>query len=456
MITFTKSKPGTHVWKENDECFLIPELKELGLSRITPKNMSKHFLGTGMSGSGKTESYIKPLIRSVVRYKKNISGEKSAILLIDPKKDIKDEFVDGGGIRTVYDINSKKYKIDIFEGMETAELTGRDLMEYAANFSEEFQNARDGYNGSWYASAGHLNELLLDCLIYVYSTDMDVDGFFNDVLDIPGESENNNIFSQVNRILDATAGRKEQFRVYKQLSSFMADSGINTDFSVYAHMSEPTYSGILFSAQLFVASACNKEVNEYLHMNPYVPGSNILSLSEAVENGDMIIFQPADTPVHNFIGRVLKAKFFESTFSRDAVLRPVVYVCDEFHRFITTDSNSGEHAYLDRCRAFRGICILASQSLSSIREATATNGQNSYIVDIIKENTSTKFFFHSQDHLVKNHLLGTIPGPPLSDLPHVVDVKLPSMLDTGECYCQHANRWFLSKVQLHENCQESV
>ena len=450
MIQFNKAKPGTYVWKKDDESFIVPEFKPMGLSKIAPSEMSKHFLGTGMSGSGKTESFIKPMTRSVLQYKHNSPEERSAVLLIDPKKDIKDEFADGGGIRKVYDINSKKYKIDIFEGMNKEALTGKDLIEYAGNFSDDLKNAQEGHSGSWYMSAKNLTELLLDCLINAYEKRCDIDTFFHEVLNIQTEKDNNtNIFSYVNKILDHSAEKKKQHDVFDRLTAFMSKSG--KDFAVYANMNDATYSGILFSAQMFAAAACNKEINEFLHMNPYVPAENILSVNDVVENGDMIIFQPEETPVHNFIGRALKAKFFESTFSRDSVLRPVVYICDEFHRFITTDKNSGEQNYLDRCRAFRGICILACQSLSSIKEATAKNDSQSYNVDIIKENTSSKFFFFSQDPMVKNHLLNTIPKPPLNGLPHVVEIKLPSMLSTGECYCQHANKWFLSKIQLDPN-----
>jgi type IV secretory pathway TraG/TraD family ATPase VirD4 len=120
------------------------------------------------------------------------------------------------------------------------------------------------------------------------------------------------------------------------------------------------------------------------------------------------------------LGRLIKTKFFQATRRRgeENLLRPVAYVCDEFHRFITGDPDSGEQSFLDCCRAYRGICVLATQSVASIRKAVSDSGDRLLemnvfdCISIILSNTGTKLFFRNTDRDTQERLKALIPCHP--------------------------------------------
>ncbi|MBK8029737.1 MAG: hypothetical protein IPK17_09545 [Chloroflexi bacterium] len=58
-------------------------------------------------------------------------------------------------------------------------------------------------------------------------------------------------------------------------------------------------------------------------------------------------------------------------------------MADEAQRFPRLDSESGEALFLEKCPAFRGVCVLATQSIASLRygleaqdNITSVDGRN--------------------------------------------------------------------------------
>ena len=97
--------------------------------------------------------------------------------------------------------------------------------------------------------------------------------------------------------------------------------------------------------------------------------------------GTLVLFQPARDGLDNLVAVALKAGYFEAVLDDadraegGADLPLVGYVADEFHRFVTSDPLHGEQSFLDTCRSFGAVCVLACQSVASIEHALAHGGR---------------------------------------------------------------------------------
>ena len=88
------------------------------------------------------------------------------------------------------------------------------------------------------------------------------------------------------------------------------------------------------------------------------------------------MFQPAlNSAEDSLVAKAMKALFFEAVLNSerrreaDHGMPLVAYVADEFHRFVTSDLVHGEQSFLDTCRSFGAFCVLACQSVASLRHA---------------------------------------------------------------------------------------
>ena len=156
-----------------------------------------------------------------------------------------------------------------------------------------------------------------------------------------------------------------------------------------------------------------------------------------------------DTP-DALLVRALKACFFEAVLDCAGRREPghamplVAYVCDEFHRFVTSDRAHGEQSYLDTARSFRAPCVLASQSMASIRHALGGTGVGAHAaqpaVDMLVTNTATKLVFRSTDPEVRGYLDQLCPLDAAGR--RVTEARPPSTLEVGECYAVTADGRF--------------
>ena len=209
-----------------------------------------------------------------------------------------------------------------------------------------------------------------------------------------------------------------------------------------------------------VAVACNlleeftsPAICSALSLNPFEPPESALSVQETIESGKWLVCAPAsESPASDTIGRALKSKFFQFIFRRKNRARPFFYIADEFHRYITNDPESGEQNLLDRCRAFRSVCVLATQSVASLRNALATSAysdSSDAAIAILVNNTGTKLFFRTTDSKTESTLKSLLPVPPVPGRSHVLDVRPASTLALGECYFVAADgRWGRGQVTL--------
>ena len=168
--------------------------------------------------------------------------------------------------------------------------------------------------------------------------------------------------------------------------------------------------------------------------------------------GTLVLFQPARDGLDTLLAVSLKAAFFEAVLDdpdraqggSDFHLPLVGYIADEFQRFATSDPLHGEQSFLDTCRSFGAVCVLACQSVASIEHALAHGGgsqrQDEASVEKLWNNTASKIVFRSTDPKTGNRVDDLCPHRP--GLAGLVRVRPVSTLRIGECYAALADGRF--------------
>lgn len=203
------------------------------------------------------------------------------------------------------------------------------------------------------------------------------------------------------------------------------------------------------SAEPLVNALANTDMARFVDLDPIQTDHSIhTDIPDLIENGKVVIFCPEPTECHRVAAMALKQKFFESVFSRLDQRRPVGIVIDECQKFITNDRESGEQGFLDRCRAYRCLVVMATQSISALKHAMGSNNAAQTAVDIVTANTPTKFVFRTTDAETVAWLKSQLPAPSDGD-PHIIDVRRPATLQPGECYFLLTNgEWGRRRARL--------
>jgi hypothetical protein len=190
-------------------------------------------------------------------------------------------------------------------------------------------------------------------------------------------------------------------------------------------------------------------LQRFVELDP-VPDPQIVAvnIAELVEAGKVILIQPDNKDSSRIAAMAVKGRLHEAVFSRKDQARPVITVVDEFQRFISNDTETGEQAYLDRCRGYRGMALYATQSLASLEHALGADHAARAAIHILLANTPTKIIMRTTDEATVNWLRAVLPGPPVAGL-HVVDVHRPAGFGRGQGYVMQANgRWAMRQATL--------
>ena len=214
---------------------------------------------------------------------------------------------------------------------------------------------------------------------------------------------------------------------------------------------ERQYAGVLATARTACAALADAEVARRLYFG-CEPGyaaareaGEVLDFARAVSragDGPLVLFQPALHGPDALVAKALKAAFFEAVLNDPDRVRggedlPLAgYVCDEFHRFVTSDRVHGEQSFLDTCRSFGAFCVLACQSVAGIEHALAegrgSGARNEAAVAMLLTNTATKLVFRSTDPKTMESLHTLCPSHP--GLDPVTRARPLTTLAPGECY----------------------
>jgi hypothetical protein len=443
-------------WSEDDESFpfIIDEWSAIGAEALSPRVMSRHFLITGETGSGKTVSAVKPLLTSALAYRAGELFHRASILVIDPKHELQQTVRDNCALldrRTLMLGQAESPRVRLFEGFE-----GRSAAEsvaYALSLcSPAFVEARRTTEAYWHNAALQI----ITCIFAAKEAAAkfgDID--FREVLCIRATHPES---------LEAIAMTPE-FNVGDSFFAadlafcqlIMSHPSILQPFAIlcrdlgmepreYAKLtslvdaSQGQRGSELSMAMLFLADLAEADLNRCVDLTPsWLRSTEATSVRDAVENGVVIVFSPdLGSSGAEAAGRVLKAKYFEAAFCRSNKHRPMFYICDEFQRFVTSDPESGEQAFLDRCRAYRVTCVLATQSLAAIKNRLAQQNTNRLrdvdaTLNILLGNTGNKLFFRSTERDTLEAVARLMPHSRRGGL-SAVQLCPPSQLGVGECY----------------------
>lgn len=264
-------------------------------------------------------------------------------------------------------------------------------------------------------------------------------------------------FGGVNKAITIAIFLAEFEGVCSKLYSFF-----NPYKSTKDRMLEQWYYNVSYFASLFTL-ALDETVCNYCDLDPFSVDDNktrqegSFKLLPFWDRGGIVLLKmnPAKNSDEgfDFVGRNLKSMFFKYTFSRENIDRPVAYICDEFHRFLTTDRESGEQHYLDRCRAYNAVCVLATQSIQSLKEAakSQTGKDETDAIDILLNNTANKYFFGTTDPKTQDYLSQLVPGSGVAHMPKVSQVRTLATLERGQCYeFSSDGDWGIKSINLDE------
>lgn len=546
--------------------FEIPVLKNIFEDNypIPLENvMQRHFLIIGETGSGKTVSIIKPLLKAAIEYNNKDYKNSASVLVVDPKlselkKFIKESYKDDEDtLNRIIDFE-EEYIFDFFEGDRDKSL--EDKIEILITLSPSFNSNNFGSrNREWFkfASVFIRNIIQFDESVrnitgkslwkaleeskYISKQELSISD------DQPYFINFKKFIDYISTIITSAGPNREYYKIIKTISDLIPDDENKTDEvasngnneepqenkadeirrphvrsnnnfetsgdqkgkTEYKNLKEKlrasmanstpnatkppnisildeqkvgnlrgsgflinskslgkeTYGSIILTLSPFVSDYSYSDLNKKIWLDPFNEynedknNKKYLNLEEAILNHKIIIFSPTlkISKIEGMLGTILKTKFFKfmlSTYEAGKRNFPAFYISDEFHKYITGDTITGEQNFLDICRAYKISCILATQSYQSLLNAVSNQlvnyGNAENVVDIITINCANRFFFRSQDPKLKNLIRSIVPEKP--GYPHVIDVRPLASLEVGQCYYTLANgKWGIKKINLLQN-----
>lgn len=411
-------------------------------------------LALGSTGSGKTESFMRPALFSMLAYRL-AGGRTASLLVIDPKVEllqgVERRLKEQGELSRLV-VVGQCAPIRYFQ--ENDGLTLTDRFERVKKFM--LVSCATSEDSRWQAFA----EQFLLCFLRD-------DQQFANVCGLPlleslatlvtGDKAYlaSNQWVALRRLLNFGMESLENLRhmadIYEVLVQCVGMSKFDRPLARYVALKDGDQYFYNARGALSIADGLGSE--DAAHLMDFSvrrglnPGERT-DVATLVERGAVLVFQPRDTSTHDLLGGALKSLFFRCTMERRDMLRPMGYFCDEFQRYITFDADTGEHAFLDRCRAYRVNSFLATQSMAALRAASGGGGLHlSSALDSLLVNTPTKVCFRTADETSVATMKSFIPGDAHSG-GHVLSFRPPSSLKTGECYFAFGPTWGRTRYRL--------
>lgn len=409
-------------------------------------DMQRHTIAFGESGSGKTVTVVAPLAKSFLVLG-DLSTHWASIVMIDPKRELGDLtrslLASRGQQNRLMEIGVRPF--DLFEGLAQHPLTQRaELLRRLA-----FEMPRIGENsmwicmaqslfdqlvkadGEWYRAKGHQGDecLFADLMCTSESDQAPRNRMHCYMLLLQSLMQRDNMLRRASTEIRRRLAEVGLPASLDPLVNYIAEGELVKQFAYLTQILDPMLR-TLSSSDLYAVLDCDPVRTRKSHC---------VSIGRHLDAGGVVLYQPPSSmfKFDQLVGRTLKSACFRHAFAR-AGKRPMAYVCDEFHRYVTADEDSGEQNFLDRCRAFGVSCILATQSIAALKSALLQRGHNSQEVEVavqsILNNTATKYFLRTTDLDTRDHLRSMLPECPRAGMRHVIEVRPPVTLKTGEAY----------------------
>lgn len=420
--------------------------KVFGFDSIHPTALVHTFI-SGATGVGKTYGGVKPLLQSFLTYK-STQGKQMGMLVIDPKSELLQvcatELANTSQPERLVRLGSRE-KLSFFKNKSDLGLEER----YRA-LANLVQIRTAGEGALWQEKGNRLNlNMAGSDRLFQLQTGTLLWGVVRSLLegeDFTQESQWANILAVYRHATYSKASLDWIACVSPILLQLCPGlDGQKSPFVVYTsdgEMLNQLYYRVS-NAEKVCADLSSAEVTNVISTDLYPSSCRHDScVEDLLDQGKVLLLQPKSSYFGDIVGRLVKSRFFADALTRQDMMRPIGYVADEFQRFITSDRDTGEQNFLDRCRAYRVNCVLATQSLSSIEHALTQSGESSprLSVDIIVANSPTKVIYRSTDLTTQKSLREWIPPAP-SGRSHVVDVRPVAQLPTGSAYFMFNGDW---------------
>lgn len=412
-----------------------------------------HCLAVGASGVGKTWSFVIPRLKAHLAYKLH-DGTPTAALIVDPKRElasIAESYLALRGEKERMFLAGRDGRVRLYPRETSLSLHDRVTEIFDALGCSPYQR---GDSGPWVQKSIALLLGLIDAHAVTYNRfGRDL---FVDLMREAGRDSTSRMgyWSSLRDIVRlAQEGAESVKWLHHRLMSRATASDIPYDERVmfrflerYASMDEEAANQISYVTGHLegpLATLCDTGLTSWLDMTP-VPemdsacaGRQSHDIGDLIDQARAVVFQPPDSHSGDIGTRLVKAQIYRAAMHRTNLRQPVLFLADEFQRYVTSDRESGEANLLDRCRAFRITTVLATQSVSALYDALSKRhdgGDPKQAVHTMMGNIGHAIFFQTCDEASTDALIRSWPVSAPHGWPHPLSITPLSSLHVGEAY----------------------
>lgn len=350
---------------------------------IPEKSLYQNILITGTIGTGKTSSAMYPFTKQLIKHNHFNTNEKIGMLILDVKGNYHHEVYKYAEIYNrlddiiVIELNGKyKYNPLNKPNLKASVLANR-LKTILLLFSK---NNTESY---WLDEAEKiLTECIKLCRLY---------------------NDNYVTFEEIHKLVTSKNYYLEKIQILR--NNFLTQhfnyeknydllSSITFLEEEYWKMDERTLS-ILKSEITRITNCFISDYSVYKTFNPKLEEENFHGFQDLINNGKIIVLNMNIAEYKNLskiIATYLKLDFQTEVLSRLSkrnITRPVAFICDEYHEYVTTNDAD----FFSQSREAKCINIVSTQSYSSLLNTLQDNTN----LNVILQSLVNKLWFRSDD-----------------------------------------------------------
>lgn len=243
-------------------------------------------------------------------------------------------------------------------------------------------------------------------------------------------SASQDAISLTSRVL-AMLVRKHDLACFNPLEKFTTDNELYRQITYFMQSVGPQLSDL-----------CAPGLQDLLELDPTAASGALAataSMRQILDSGGIIVYQPGRLAVRADVlaGKLLRAMFQKYITRRADMEQPLVYACDEFHRYVSCDAHFGDDVFLSFCRSYRVMACLAAQSVVALQTAIAHDKGTALAESATRamlNNCSNRVWLRTLDPLTQCDVRSIYPFPESHCRPHILDVRPLAKLATGEYY----------------------
>lgn len=421
-----------------------------GFSTIPMTTLSNTLI-LGGTGSGKTSSGLSPLLSAMLSYRL-ADGTIPAMLVIDPKRELESK------VRKVLATNGQLDRLVVIGDCDPiamfttgCNLSASDRFEQMRGFTPA---SKPGSDQSYWENLGI--SMVLDW-IKLETSYADHTGGVRLIALLLGDlgitpSGVSEFWSQLLALLSFTCTGKVNLKrtniaMHKRCEAIGVQSPSMNMMETYTGATDliQQWCYVVMSAQSIVGTLASPDISRFVDLDvlPAITRPTI-DIAELIDQGKVVLFCPEPTVAHQVAAKAIKLKVYESVFDRESMEQPIFIVVDEAQTFLT----ESETNLIDKCRAYRAIVVVATQSIASLKHALGSTVAAQLATEIFAANTPSKFVYRITDAETVAWLRTQLPPPPDGGV-HVVDARRPAGLKPGESYFILADgTWGRGRAQL--------